>query len=227
MGFPDEFDAAIELFRTQYSSKFGVLSERVAAERLQIGFSTAKKITVRFLERYGGVITDYRTKEVMRDGRPIRVREFCSASIVNIKKMVEEYLTLAVKRDQINLKPGEDVVMLLYHDAANSLPGGRKLDGFFLHFLQMKAPGSVPACLPFAILHGKDIVHNLRTLFAPHEVKCAQILAKGAQEVSFDVHRALYSLRDGVTINGNLHGVRCVFYGDYHAVEVSLKPPVL
>ena len=81
-------------------------------------------------------------------------------------------------RGLMTLPAGEPVRMMIYHDAAASLPGERKLNGFFLHFLQFHPPGSACALLPFAVLHGNDTKAAFQSFFADHPVSSSAFQAE-------------------------------------------------
>lgn len=219
-------DLAINIFSEQYASRLGVKSDPVVARDENISLGALRQLYAKFMEQFGGMATDYQRKSVkMPDGAVRVVRDYAAASVRNIRALVETYVNEARKCGLMPLEAGEPVRMMLYHDAASSLPGSRKLNGFFLQFLQVIPPGSVFALLPFATMHGSDTKKHLQTFFSEHEVaECPQFFEPRAnwKDVPLDVRGWLLDLKAGLRLDDGLRGVRIGFYADYKGMQISM-----
>lgn len=223
--FADNVEAAIGLFRVQYATDFLVLGDKDAADRIRLGVKPTQDLYKHFSDSFG-IVTEYKLKTITVNGVEKRVRDFVSSAVVDIRGLVERFVNTALTYRQMVLPEGEFICCMLYHDAATSLACGRKLNGFFLHFLQMKAPGAVHALLPIGVMHGNDSKANLATFLSRHEVENLQIFGKGKEKKTMAVRHALCELaNNGVVVGGRKRNMWIGFYADYHAIEASIVAP--
>ena len=215
--------AAIHLFKEQYASVHGALSDTAAADHVGLSKRGHRRLVKEFFDFFGGVVSDYRAKKVKdkTTGEEKWVREYAGAVITDINTLVIFYVELARELGLLTLEKDETIRIMLYHDAAASLPRERKLNGFFLHFLQIAEPGSVFALLPFAVLHGTDSSAHMRSFFADHEAFCPQIMGAGGQKVlvRMAIAEQLSKLKPGIDLEDGYHPIVLGLYADYAGME--------